>query len=104
MGEPPTTVLWAPLYPFPLSLHQLCPQDLRQLLHSAASPSSLHPPSSLSTPAQILERDACTHVLTFIALPTQPCPPPAAPTRGSGDLAVAKSCGHSAALSHSYGI
>lgn len=32
----------------------------------------------------------------FITLPTQPCPPPAAPTRVSGDLAVAKSCGHSA--------
>lgn len=65
-------------------------------------PASTLPPCSLF-PAQIQERDIYTrssHILISITLPTQPHPLLAA-LRVSDELAIAKSCGCSAALNHS---
>lgn len=81
-------------------------------IYTSSSTQLRHPPASTLplcslVPAQIPEGDvytACSHVLTYLTLSTQLHPPPAALTRVSGDLAIAKFCGHSVALNHSYGI
>lgn len=105
-GEPPTsfspTLHHQPFPPCHCAL-SLCGSSSPWLL----APSSLHLPACSLVLVQLPERavyTGCSHVLTSISLLIQLHPPLAALTRVSGDLAIAKSCGRSTALNHSYGI